>query len=88
MIVAGPIVIRATRAAETASSRPRARLQTSSTSSTVGSASPSPMPPLSARLAALSLAPLSMTPAAFAQFIAAETNKWAKVAKFAGIKQS
>ena len=30
--------------------------------------------------------PMSMTPAEFAKFVADETEKWAKVVKFAGIK--
>jgi tripartite-type tricarboxylate transporter receptor subunit TctC len=38
------------------------------------------------RLAALGNVPMSMTPAEFGQFTAEETEKWAKVVKFAGIK--
>ena len=38
------------------------------------------------RLLSSGVEPLRMTPAAFGKFIAAETEKWAKVVKFAGIK--
>jgi tripartite-type tricarboxylate transporter receptor subunit TctC len=38
------------------------------------------------RLTALGNVPVSMTPAAFGRFIADETEKWAKVVKFAGIQ--
>jgi tripartite-type tricarboxylate transporter receptor subunit TctC len=41
---------------------------------------------LKARLADLGAEPLSMTPAEFAKFVADDTEKWAKVVKFAGIK--
>jgi tripartite-type tricarboxylate transporter receptor subunit TctC len=34
----------------------------------------------------LGVEPMSMTPAEFASFIANETEKWAKVVKFAGMK--
>jgi tripartite-type tricarboxylate transporter receptor subunit TctC len=37
-------------------------------------------------LAADSRAPVADSPDQFAKFIAAETEKWAKVVKFAGIK--
>jgi tripartite-type tricarboxylate transporter receptor subunit TctC len=43
-------------------------------------------PGLRARLVGLGLEPRSMTPAGFAQFIVDDTEKWAKVVKFAGIK--
>ena len=43
-------------------------------------------PGFNTRLAALGNVPMSMTPAAFGQFTAKETEKWAKVVKFAGIK--
>jgi tripartite-type tricarboxylate transporter receptor subunit TctC len=43
-------------------------------------------PKLKARLADLGAEPMSMTPAAFAKFVADDTEKWAKVVKFAGIK--
>jgi tripartite-type tricarboxylate transporter receptor subunit TctC len=43
-------------------------------------------PVLSARLVGLGLEPRSMTPDHFAQFIADDTEKWAKVVKFAGIQ--
>jgi tripartite-type tricarboxylate transporter receptor subunit TctC len=43
-------------------------------------------PTISARIARLGSVPMPMTPADFAQFIVAETDKWAKVIKFAGIK--
>jgi tripartite-type tricarboxylate transporter receptor subunit TctC len=43
-------------------------------------------PKLTAQLAGLGVAPLSMTPAAFGKFIAADIDRWAKVIKFAGIK--
>jgi tripartite-type tricarboxylate transporter receptor subunit TctC len=38
------------------------------------------------KLADLGGAPMSMTPADFRKFIEEETEKWAKVVKFAGIK--
>jgi tripartite-type tricarboxylate transporter receptor subunit TctC len=38
------------------------------------------------RLADLGAEPMPMTPAEFGKFIADETEKWAKVVKFAGIK--
>ena len=41
---------------------------------------------LKARLVALGIVPMSMTPAEFRKFIADETDKWAKVIKFANIK--
>jgi tripartite-type tricarboxylate transporter receptor subunit TctC len=37
------------------------------------------------RLLGSGVEPLRMTPAEFGKFIAAETEKWAKVVKFAGI---
>jgi tripartite-type tricarboxylate transporter receptor subunit TctC len=43
-------------------------------------------PAIKARLADLGSVPLSMSPAEYRAFIAAETEKWAKVIKFAGIK--
>ena len=43
-------------------------------------------PTMKARLADLGGEPMSMTPAEFGKFIADETEKWAKVVKFAGIK--
>ena len=43
-------------------------------------------PTIKARIAELGSMPMPMTPADFAKFIAAETDKWAKVIKFAGIK--
>jgi tripartite-type tricarboxylate transporter receptor subunit TctC len=43
-------------------------------------------PAIAARLAKLGSEPTPMTPAAFAKFLADETEKWAKVVKFAGIK--
>jgi tripartite-type tricarboxylate transporter receptor subunit TctC len=43
-------------------------------------------PAIQARLADLGSVPLSMSPAEYRAFIAAETEKWAKVIKFAGIK--
>jgi len=43
-------------------------------------------PAIKARLADLGSVPLSMSPAGYRAFIAAETEKWAKVIKFAGIK--
>jgi len=42
-------------------------------------------PDMKARLADLGTAPMPMTPADFGKFIAAETEKWAKVVKFAKI---
>jgi tripartite-type tricarboxylate transporter receptor subunit TctC len=39
-----------------------------------------------ARLVGLGGEPMSMTPAEFGKFVANETEKWAKVIKFAGIK--
>src|SRR5262249_54485442 len=41
---------------------------------------------LQARLAEQGAVPLRMTPAAFGKFIAGETEKWAKVVKFAGVR--
>jgi tripartite-type tricarboxylate transporter receptor subunit TctC len=43
-------------------------------------------PKMKARIADLSSVPLPMTPAEFGKFIAAETEKWGKVVKLAGIK--
>jgi tripartite-type tricarboxylate transporter receptor subunit TctC len=43
-------------------------------------------PAITARLADLGSIPLSMTPAEYRALIAADTEKWAKVIKFAGIK--
>jgi tripartite-type tricarboxylate transporter receptor subunit TctC len=43
-------------------------------------------PTIKARLADLGSVPLSMSPAEYRALIAAETEKWAKVIKFAGIK--
>ena len=43
-------------------------------------------PKIKARLADLGAEPMPMTPAEFGKFIADETEKWAKVIKFAGIK--
>ncbi len=39
------------------------------------------------RLLGLGIEPMSMTPAEFGMFMASEAEKWAKVVKFAGIKQ-
>jgi tripartite-type tricarboxylate transporter receptor subunit TctC len=41
---------------------------------------------MKARIAQLGGSPMSMTPGEFDKFIVAETTKWAKVVKFAGIK--
>jgi tripartite-type tricarboxylate transporter receptor subunit TctC len=43
-------------------------------------------PAMQSRLISLGVEPLSMTPAEFGQRIADDTEKWAKVIKFAGIK--
>jgi tripartite-type tricarboxylate transporter receptor subunit TctC len=43
-------------------------------------------PKLRARMADLGAVPMPMTPADFGKLIAAETEKWGKVVKFAGIK--
>jgi tripartite-type tricarboxylate transporter receptor subunit TctC len=43
-------------------------------------------PKLKARLADIGAEPPSMTPTEFAKFVVDETEKWAKVVKFAGIK--
>jgi tripartite-type tricarboxylate transporter receptor subunit TctC len=43
-------------------------------------------PKMKARLADLGAEPMSMTPAEFAKFVVDETEKWARVVKFAGIK--
>jgi tripartite-type tricarboxylate transporter receptor subunit TctC len=43
-------------------------------------------PTIKARIAHLGSVPMPMTPHAFAHFIAAETDKWADVIRFAGIK--
>jgi tripartite-type tricarboxylate transporter receptor subunit TctC len=39
-----------------------------------------------ARLTQLGLAVVALTPSGFGKFIGEETEKWAKVVKFAGIK--
>jgi tripartite-type tricarboxylate transporter receptor subunit TctC len=41
---------------------------------------------MKARLLDIGAEPMVMTPAEFGNFIAAETEKWAKVVEFAGIK--
>jgi tripartite-type tricarboxylate transporter receptor subunit TctC len=41
---------------------------------------------IKARLANLGVVPITMTPSEFGKLIANETEKWAKVVKFAGIK--
>jgi tripartite-type tricarboxylate transporter receptor subunit TctC len=41
---------------------------------------------MKARLADLGSEGMPMTPAEFGKFVAEETEKWAKVVKFAGIK--
>ena len=43
-------------------------------------------PKFKARLKDLGNVPMRMTPAEFGKFIVNETNKWAKVIEFAGIK--
>ena len=43
-------------------------------------------PKMKARFVGLGVEPMSTTTAEFAKFIANETEKWAKVVKFAGIK--
>jgi tripartite-type tricarboxylate transporter receptor subunit TctC len=43
-------------------------------------------PRLQARFADLGIMPMPMTPAECQKFITAESDKWAKVIKFAGIK--
>ncbi len=43
-------------------------------------------PNIKPRLVGLGIEPMAMTPAEFGKFIAAETDKWAKVIKSAGIK--
>jgi tripartite-type tricarboxylate transporter receptor subunit TctC len=43
-------------------------------------------PRLKARFADLGITPMPMTPSECRSFITAETEKWAKVIKFAGIK--
>jgi tripartite-type tricarboxylate transporter receptor subunit TctC len=43
-------------------------------------------PVMAARFAELGDVPRPMTPAAFGQYVAGETEKWRKVAKFAGVK--
>ena len=43
-------------------------------------------PQIKARLASLGGAPMPMSPSGFGKFIADETQKWAKVVKFAGVK--
>ncbi len=43
-------------------------------------------PEMNKRLTGMGIQPMSMSPAAFDKFIAAETDKWAKVIKFAKIK--
>ena len=43
-------------------------------------------PRIVGRLVDSGVAPMSMTPSEFEKFVAEETEKWAKVIKFAGIK--
>jgi hypothetical protein len=43
-------------------------------------------PRVKARFVELGGAPMPMTPKAFGELVAVETEKWAKVVKFAGIK--
>jgi tripartite-type tricarboxylate transporter receptor subunit TctC len=43
-------------------------------------------PAIKSRIADLGSVPMPMTAGDFGNFIAAETEKWAKVVKFAGIK--
>ena len=43
-------------------------------------------PRISGRLVDLGVAPMSLTPSEFEKFVVEETEKWAKVIKFAGIK--
>jgi tripartite-type tricarboxylate transporter receptor subunit TctC len=43
-------------------------------------------PNIKAHLLGLGIPPMSMTPAEFGKFIAKDTEKWARVIKFAGIK--
>jgi tripartite-type tricarboxylate transporter receptor subunit TctC len=43
-------------------------------------------PAIRSRIAAVGSVPAPMTASDFAKFIAAETEKWARVVKFAGIK--
>jgi tripartite-type tricarboxylate transporter receptor subunit TctC len=43
-------------------------------------------PKIKARLVDLGSVPMSMTPADFGKFVAEDTEKWAKVVKFAGLK--
>jgi tripartite-type tricarboxylate transporter receptor subunit TctC len=43
-------------------------------------------PEMKARITQLGAAPLPGSPADFGKFITAETDKWAKVVKFAGLK--
>jgi tripartite-type tricarboxylate transporter receptor subunit TctC len=43
-------------------------------------------PGVRARLAELGTVPFASTPAEFAAFVAAETEKWGKVVKFSGVK--
>ena len=43
-------------------------------------------PRISERLADLGVAPMSKTPSEFEKFVVEETEKWAKVVKFAGLK--
>ena len=43
-------------------------------------------PAIAARLASIGSEPFPGSPAEFGKFIAAETEKWGKVVKFAGLK--
>jgi tripartite-type tricarboxylate transporter receptor subunit TctC len=74
------------RAPGTASGHRRPRRPRSSTSSTGSSNAGLADPKIKPRLADLGGVPMPMTSADFGKFIARETEKWAKVLKFAGIK--
>ena len=58
----------------------------SSAGSTARSARALATPAVRTRLADLGSTPMPLGPAAFGAFLAAETEKWAKVVKFAGVK--
>ena len=75
------------RARSAASARPRARRRRSSNRLNKEIDAALADPAMNARFADLGVTPVPGSPADFGKLIAAETDKWAKVIKFAGLKQ-